>query len=307
MGLSYFCLDCPIFSSGNKSLFLVMCIKSHIFTLLMFLGFAVSCNDMDEADPVILFVTPNTTEATANDAIYFDISSWAENSQIVRIEVVSFDRTYGSQVVYSDEPMVQKYDYRFTYRLPIYFEDQSVEFTFYATDGLGNRQDMSVSISVRSADQSIEELSGITLYSPLSGRSDAFSFELLQSVNTQNVDASLCDIYVPLVDGESGVLPRLWASSTDLRFSKVNNFAYSKATYKSVVTVYENAVISPVVEDLSNEDIIIVGRNGRAIAVIRIANIYDGEGVSEDRYDINMKVLPKGDMGDVPVEDTGEE
>jgi hypothetical protein len=61
------------------------------------------------------------------------------------------------------------------------------------------------------------------------------------------------------------------------------------------------------VEDLSNEDIIIVGRNGRAIAVIRIANIYDGEGVSEDRYDINMKVLPKGDMGDVPVEDTGEE
>lgn len=284
-----------------------MCIKSHIFTLLMFFGFAVSCNDMDEADPVILFVTPNTTEATANDAIYFDISSWAENSQIVRIEVVSFDRTYGSQVVYSDEPMVQKYDYRFTYRLPIYFEDQSVEFTFYATDGLGNRQDMSVSISVRSADQSIEELSGITLYSPLSGRSDAFSFELLQSVNTQNVDASLCDIYVPLVDGESGVLSRLWASSTDLRFSKVNNFAYSKATYKSVVTVYENAVISPMVEDLSNEDIIIVGRNGRAIAVIRIANIYDGEGVSEDRYDINMKVLPKGDIGDVPVEDTGEE
>lgn len=307
MGLSYFCLDCPIFSSGNKSLFLVMCIKSHIFTLLMFFGFAVSCNDMDEADPVILFVTPNTTGATANDAIYFDISSWAENSQIVRIEVVSFDRTYGSQVVYSDEPMVQKYDYRFTYRLPIYFEDQSVEFTFYATDGLGNRQDMSVSISVRSADQSIEELSGITLYSPLSGRSDAFSFELLQSVNTQNVDASLCDIYVPLADAGSDVLPRSWASNTDLRFSKVNNFAYSKATYKSVVTVYENAVISPMVEDLSNEDIIIVGRNGRAIAIIRIANIYDGEGVSEDRYDINMKVLPKGDMGDVPVEDTGEE
>jgi hypothetical protein len=224
----------------------------------------------------------------------------------VRFEVVSFDRTYGSQVVYSDEPMVQKYDYRFTYRLPIYFEDQSVEFTFYATDGLGNRQDMSVSISVRGDDRSIEELSGITLYSPLSGRSDAFSFELLQSVNTQNVDASLCDIYVPMADEGSDVLPRSWASNTDLRFSKVNNFAYSKATYKSVVAVYENAIISPVVEDLSNEDIIIVGRNGKAIAVIRIANIYDGEGVSEDRYDINMKVLPKDDSDDVPEDDSDE-
>lgn len=284
-----------------------MRIKSHIFTLLMFLGIAVSCNDMEDADPVILFVTPNTTEAVANDAIYFDISSWTINSEIVLFEVISFDKTYGSQEVFRAEPMTQNYDYRFTYRLPMYFENQSVEFTFYATDNLGNRQDISVSIEVCSDDRLIDELSGITLYSPRSGRSDAFSFELLQSVNTQNVDASMCDIYVPMVDAESDLLPRSWASNTDLRFSKVNNFAYSKATYKSVVTVYENAVISPMVEDLSNEDIIIVGRNGKAIAVIRIANIYDGEGVSEDRYDINMKVLPKDDMGDDPVEDTGEE
>lgn len=273
----------------------------------MLLGFAVSCNDMDDADPVILFVTPNTTEATANDAIYFDISSWTVNSEIVSFKAVSFDKTYGSQVIYEAEPMVQRYDYRFTYRLPMYFENQSVEFTFYATDNLGNRQDMSVSISVSSYDRTIEELSGITLYSPLSGRSDAFSFDLLQSVNTNNVDASLCDIYVPMADVETDVLPRSWASNTDLRFSKVNNFAYSKATYKSVVTVYENAVISPVVDNLANEDIIIVGRGGQAIAVIRIANIYDGEGVSEDRYDINMKVLPVEDSGDTPTEDVGEE
>lgn len=284
-----------------------MRIKSHIITLMMLIGIAVSCSDMEDADPIILFVTPNTTEATANDAIYFDISSWAENSQIVLFEVVSFDKTYGSQVVYREEPMVQSYDYRFTYRLPMYFENQSVEFTFYATDKLGNRQDFRVLISVSSGDRVIEELSGITLYSPLSERNDAFSFELLQSVNTENVDASLCDIYVPMPDIESDILPRSWASNTDLRFTKVNNFAYAKATYKSVVTVYENAVLSPVVNELANEDIIIVGRGGVAIAVIRIANIYDSEGVSEDRYDINMKVLPVDDTDDIPTEDVGME
>ena len=284
-----------------------MQIKSYIFALFFALGLVVSCNDMDDADPVVLFVTPNTTEAVAGDAIYFDISSWTINQQILSFEVVSFDKVYGSQNLFKVEPKVQNYDYRFTYRLPIYFDDQSVEFTFSATDNLGNRQDISVMISVLSNDKPLEELSGITLYSPLSQRNDAFSFELLQSVSTKNIDTSLCDIYIPNIEGDSEFLPRSWASNTDLRFSKANNFVYAKATYQSVVTVYENAVVSPVVEELKNNDIILVGRNGRAIAVIRIANIYDSDGVDEDRYDINIKVLPKDDSVYVPEDDDEEE
>ena len=70
--------------------------------------------------------------------------------------------------------------------------------------------------------------------------------------------------------------------------------------------MYANAVISPVVDELAIEDIIIVGRNDQAIAVARIANIYDGEGVNEDRYDINMKVLPVDDSDDISVDDKTE-
>ena len=279
-----------------------MQIKSYIFALFFALGLFVSCSDMDDADPVVLFVTPNTYEAVSNDAIYFDISSWTTNQQIVLFEVVSFDKIYGSQNLFKAEPMVQNYDYRFTYRLPIYLEDQSVEFTFSVTDNLGNRQDLSVVISVSSDDMPLTELTGITLYSPLSQRNDAFSFELLQSVSTKRVDASLCDIYVPNVNEESDVLPRLWASNTDLCFAKMNNFVYPKATYKSVVTVYENAVVSPVVEDIAIDDIIIVGRNGSAIAAIRVANIYDGEGINEDRYDICIKVLPIQNGDNLPAD-----
>lgn len=283
-----------------------MQIKSLIFALLLSLGFATSCSNTDDADPVILFVTPNTTEAVANDAVYFDISTWATNAQIVLVEAVSFDKTYGTQVIYSVEPIVQHYTARFTYRMPMYLESQEVEFTFYSTDSLGRKQDMSVKIFVQGNDKSIEELTGITLYSPLSERNDAFSFELLQSVCTKSADEGQCDIYVEAGD-ESDNLPRSWASKTGLRFSKSNSFAYSKATYQSVALVYENAVTDPTVSDLASEDIIIVGRNGKAIAVIRIANIYDGEGVNEDRYDINMKVLSVVEDSPTTDEDTDED
>lgn len=278
--------------------------KSYILAFALMLGFALSCGRDDDADPVILFVTPNTSEATAGNAIYFDISTWTINREIVSLEVISFDKTYGSQQIYSGQPMTQRYEYRIDYRLPIYFEDQSVEFTFYATDDKGNRQDISVDILVLSNDRPLDELSGITLYSPLSGRHDAFSFKLQQSVNTQDVDPNLCDIYVPLVDQNSEDIPRLWQSKTDLQFVKLNRFAYAKATYKSVALAYESAVISPMVDDLHNEDIIIVGRNDRAIAVIRIANIYDDEGVESDRYDINLKVLPTDSEEEKEEEET---
>ena len=266
--------------------------KKILFCLLLVATLATSCMNEDDATPVVIYVTPNAYEASANSKIYFDITSKTINETITLFEVSTFDKDNGSKIVYSTKPSSKQFVYRFEYTVPNYAEDQTVEFTFSATDNINNRQDIRIPILVHGNATSINELTGIAIYSPRSGKSDAFSFKLQQSVNTKTAADEEVDIYVkPLEDEGSDLLSGSWASKTGVRFSKVNGFNYAAATLQSVAAIFPTLTTEPEIGSLAIGDIIFVGRDNEAIAVIRVANIYDSEGVSEDRYDVNMKIV----------------
>lgn len=266
--------------------------------------FCVACTSENDADPVLLYVSPNTLEATAGDKIYFDITARTINQELVRIEAMTFDKKAGSVSIFNAEPQAQRYSYRLIYEIPNYNEDQSVEFSFFATDNLGNIQDMHISVLVHSNSSAIEELTGVSLYSPRSMKNDAFSFKLMQSIDSSMDDEA--DIYVVDNEATSDMLSGIWASGTGLRFCKANNFNYASATHQSVAAVYANSVTLPMVSELAIDDIIFVGSDNEAVAIIRIVNIYDVEGVENDRYDISIKSLTipalKDDSSELPQE-----
>jgi hypothetical protein len=135
-------------------------------------------------------------------------------------------------------------------------------------------------------------------------KNDAFSIKLMQSIDSSMGDEA--DIYVVDTEATSNMLSGIWASGTGLRFCKANNFNYASATHQSVAAVYANSVTLPMVSELAIDDIIFVGSDNEAVAIIRIVNIYDVEGVENDRYDISIKSLTipalKDDSSELPQE-----
>ena len=153
----------------------------------------------------------------------------------------------------------------------------------------------------------MNELTGIALYSPHSGKNDGFSFKHQQSINSKTATDEELDIYVKSQQEEcSDLLSGSWASKTGLRFCKVNSFNYASATPQSVATIFLNSTTEPEIENLEIGDIIFVGRDNEAVAVIRVVNIYDGEGVKDDRYEVSMKIVatPSSETTPPTEEDT---
>lgn len=271
--------------------------------LWIIMASVVACTNENDADPILIYITPNRLEAQADDKIYFDIESKAVEGVLTQFEVSTFDKEFGSQKIYSTEPDSQTFSHRLIHTLPNYTEEQTVEFTFTAYDNLGNRKDYRLDMLVYADTSHVEELTGITLYSPYSGKNDGFSFDMLQSINSSRVESEVLDLYIAKSEADSTKLSKCWKSNTDIRFCRINNFNYAAATHQSISAVYSSSITDVMVDNLSIDDIIFVGRNKKAMAVIRIVNIYDEDGVEYDRYDINMKVLTDT-LSDAETEDT---
>ncbi len=66
-----------------------------------------------------------------------------------------------------------------------------------------------------------------------------------------------------------------------------------EATDISVKSTYLNSVKQPVVKNLSNDDIILIGRETEAYGVTKIINIYYETGSDNDRILFNLKIIPE--------------
>ena len=283
--------------------------KNFLCCLLMAITLATSCMNEDDATPVVIYVTPNSYEATSNDKIYFDIVSNTINETITLFEIATFDKDSGLKTVYSSRPSSKQFTYRFEYTLANYPEDITIEFVFSAVDNINNRQEIRVPILVRGNATSVDELTGVAIYSPSSGKNDGFSFKHKQSVNSNTATDEELDIYVkPQADENSELLSRCWASKTGLRFCKFNNFDYASASLQSVAAVFSTSTTEPEIDNLEIGDIVFVGQEKVAIAVIRVVNIYDGNGVSDDRYEISIKIVgTPSSESTPPAEDSTEQ
>lgn len=287
-----------------------MRVMKKIFSILLVLAaFCSACEKDTDADDVVIFVTPSATTAVGGQKIYFDITSQTINSYVRLLEVESFDSVNGEQLLYSEEFSAKSISERYIYDVPnIDAANLEVELTFTAEDNLGNRQWMRHKIQITSDSKGLDELTGITLYSPFSNKEDAFSFRLMQKIKSREAQEGDVDIFVKADSLNTSTLCRSWGSETGLRFCRTNSFNYASASQFAIESVYNNSVTSATITELEIDDIILVGDDEGAIAAIRIVNIYDDEGSERDRYDISMKTPRAGDEdSDATTPDEGDD
>lgn len=254
---------------------------------------AAGCTSEEDASEVILLVTPSARQAVGGEKIYFDIETRTINGYVDRLDIDSFDAVTGQQQLLSERPAVQSYTTRYVYAAPVFAVDSvSVELTFTAADDCGYVRRSNLRIAVRNSAAPLVERSAYTLYSPESGKFDGFSLDELRPLRNEETVSGFVDLYVsPSPDSASETMMREWRSLTGVRFAKVNTFDYAGATRASVASLYENTRCDDFVADLAIDDIVLLGRDDRALGLLKIMAVYDEAGCENDRFVFNLKVV----------------
>ncbi len=267
--------------------------KRLILYSMGLLALCGGCTSEDDASKVLLFVTQSATDLTGGEKLYFDIEARTINGYVDRLDIVSFDAVTGERELVSERPGTSAYTMRYVYTAPIVAVDSlPVEVIFTAADDCGYVQRQSRRIRVLNSAEPLVERSGYTLYSPHSGRFDAFSFDDLRPLKRSEADPSAVDLYVcPSPEGGEEVLSRMWRSETGVRFAKVNAFDYAGATRSAVASLYENSRCDEFVDALAIDDVILLGRGDHAWGVLKIVAIFDEPGSTADRYLFNLKTV----------------
>jgi len=263
-------------------------------SLLLFALFATclcACTDESDADDIVLLITCSDSAPEAGQTIYFDIDAYTRHDSIRNISVTSFDAENRTQTLDVIEVGSKTFYHRFFYEAPSFAADLTdVELTFAAESNEGASQRITRTITV-SAERLLPEHTGFEIHSPTSGKPDAFSMEAMQTLRTEDNDASAIDIYVPADEDNPDALSRRWLSRTGMMFSKADNFNYASATHKSLVQTYANSTRYNSATELEVNDIILIGHGEAACAAIKIVGISDGEGCDDDYYLFNIKVI----------------
>ncbi len=258
-----------------------------LLVLFMAVLSLAGCSEKDASD-IVLFVTPSSYSVSGGDRMYFDVTSMTIHDYVALFEVSSFDAENGRQDLDVIEPKTKRFSYRYEYVVPaMEVQGAVVEMMFCVTDNLGNRSETTVRLNVGKGTM-LNEMSGITLWSPASGKDDAFSLSLLQTVNSASASEKDVDIFVmPEPDSEN--LGLSWGTRTGVKFVRANSFDYASATSSSLSSAYSASVTSDTVEDIRLNDVILVGRDSKAVGVFKVIQIFDEEGTLNDRYILNFK------------------
>lgn len=253
----------------------------------------MSCNE--DATTVVLYVD-NIAElgyVSPDTKNIFKIRCMTENEYVEKITMNSFDKEYGQLQLM--DTVVNKKDVRLDYEfaVPAFTEDSvKVQIFLKAVDCLGYEQTATYNLMVVNPDVMLTEKSGLVVYSGKSSKGNAFSLtDPSSTFNSELADSAKIDVFDYVKNEDSDALDLIWKTNTDVDFVKINSFDYVKATSKSITSVYNSSTKNDYVNDIRPNDKIIVGKAGRAWGVFFIANVFDDDGVDDDRYLVNYKSI----------------
>ena len=273
----------------------------RLLTLLSLAALMTGCmQNEDDATTVIVTATPSSYIVKSGDKVYIDIYASTLNEALKEVSVTTFDSEYGMADIETILPSAKTYKGRVVWEIPSMTNDTTlVEVNVTATDTKEVSNSHTIILKAAGGSSSLlPERSGITIWSPASGKQDAFSFTTLQTLYSSETEE--CDlIFLPTEDIDA--LPKSWGTKTDIVFCKANNFDYSSATWSNIQEVFKSSLRTKTVENISIDDIIFIGREKRieegsyiltTLGVIKIMAMYDEDGAASDRIIFNLKTLP---------------
>ena len=78
--------------------------KRLLMCLCAVVTMCMACTAEDDANQVVIFVSPNTQETTAGDKIYFDITARTINQELIRIEAMTRPKVQQPSLVLNLKP-----------------------------------------------------------------------------------------------------------------------------------------------------------------------------------------------------------
>ena len=273
----------------------------RLLTLLSLAALMTGCmQNEDDATTVVVTATPSSYIVKSGDKVYVDIYASTLNEALKEVSVTTFDSEYGMADIETILPSAKTYKGRVVWEIPSMTNDTTlVEVNVTATDTKEVSNSHTIILKAAGGSSSLlPERSGITIWSPASGKQDAFSFTTLQTLYSSETEE--CDlIFLPTEDIDA--LPKSWGTKTDIVFCKANNFDYSSDTWSNIQEVFKSSLRTKTVENISIDDIIFIGREKRTeegsyilttLGVIKIMAMYDEDGAASDRIIFNLKTLP---------------
>ena len=291
--------------------------RKLIPVLLTMISVLVSgCFNEDDATTVAIYAEPSSKLVKPGDMVYLDVYVTTLNNAVTDVTMTTFDSEHGREEIHKTNPQVKSYQERIIWQIPAMSSDTTlIEVNICAKDDPGVSNDLTLMMMATGGSSCmLQERSGFTIYSPMSGKPDAFSFTTLQPLQSSSGSKD-CDLMF-IHDGNGDTLPLTWGTATDIVYCKANNYDYAGATWAGVQSVFTNSLRSDSVTGLQIDDIILIGREQftedddseevedkntedskvgslklSTLGVIKIMAIYDEEGVNNDRIVFNLKTL----------------
>ncbi len=265
--------------------------KILIFTFALLCAF--SCTNEEDASDIILLVTPSgDLTASAGDKLLFEIQTWTIHERLAGVKVESFDSINGSESLFSETELSERYSGSYIYEVPEFEADQlPITLIFSVSDSEGNTQTKKINLLARNGGAQLKEYSSITLYSAYSGKADAFGLSDFQPVISSTAEEGTLDLYMyvePELEDKDTFVPE-WRSETGVMFARADNMDYSSITKSALNIFYNNSNKTENVAPISDDDIIIIGRENTAIGVVKIILVQDGQGFADDRIVFSFK------------------
>lgn len=291
------------------AIFVFICIYSMRFRVVYFLclfvamSYFASCSSEKDASDIVVFVKNEVADTlTVGKYVPLEIFAITPNEYIKEISISTYDPDNGevlNQILVLDE-RVQEYQFEYMFQVPL-VSSKSAEIKIYvdASDNLGNRSRFTLKRQVQGAH--LKELSGLTMYNPLTENNDGFNTSTRTTVRkaTLAVDAEPVSFWLRQFSDEEKLLspenlPLEWNTGgveSRVTFARSNSFNYAEATSFTLEAAYSSMRTDNYVSQISEGDIILVGVDDKAWGAVLVLLVVDNPGVGDDRMVVNVKTI----------------
>jgi hypothetical protein len=267
-------------------------IKKILYPIIFILTiFLLSCEEETEESNLRLNIEPKQDQINkyVSENLTFNIS--AESN----IELKKFtinQKSIDGTIVLKDTTIEGKSFYLdYFYEIPLLEDSTEITLIFNLTASNNEEYSMARRFKILQEEELLEEITGNTIHSSLSGGLDAFNFTLKQPMSSDTQPDSLLHIKDNSIENiNQNTLSREFISPAGYNFVRFESMNYPQATQAMIQNAYDSGIKLDIIKNIQNEDIIVIGKNNTALAAILITQIIDADSTLNDKYLFNYKM-----------------
>ncbi|MCD4697052.1 MAG: hypothetical protein K8S16_12520 [Bacteroidales bacterium] len=266
--------------------------KTFSFLLVLLIVIvAISCRK-DNTSPIVFELYPKepVIEAAVGEKTIFNIEINGNDNILKEFTITQQEHINGIQTIFDTLINSSTFNYDFVYDVPVFTDSTLISLIFKVKNDQSEDITLSRRIRVLGDNILLEESTGHVMFSALSGNYSAFNLDWLQPLSVNDNSDSLLHFADHSIDSvHFNTLSREWYSPAGLRFVQFEGFSYPEATQSMLQNAYTYGIKLSSVDELENDDILIIGREEEALAVIYIVQILDTDTTLNDKYLFNLK------------------